>query len=70
MYDRIKLSDATLESEAAQLKEKALELEAAARERLGDVKQTVEKYIAAQPARALMLAFGMGILLGWLIKRR
>lgn len=51
-------------------KEKALDFAATAKERLGLGGQAIKSYTIEQPARALGLALGMGVLLGWLIKRR
>jgi ElaB/YqjD/DUF883 family membrane-anchored ribosome-binding protein len=53
-----------------QLKEKALEMAAAAREQVARGGETIRKYTIKQPAKALGLALGVGVLLGWLIKRR
>ena len=52
------------------IKDRALEAAATARESLGSGFQTVRKYIVKEPARALGLALGVGVLLGWLVKRR
>jgi ElaB/YqjD/DUF883 family membrane-anchored ribosome-binding protein len=43
---------------------------ASARERLSQGGEAIKNYTLEQPARALGLALGMGVLLGWLIKRR
>lgn len=53
-----------------QLKEQAEVVTAAARERLTQGRDQVRQYIVNEPARALGIAFGAGVLLGWLIKRR
>jgi ElaB/YqjD/DUF883 family membrane-anchored ribosome-binding protein len=52
------------------VKEKALDLAATAREQLSGGGQLVRDYIVKEPARALGIALGMGVILGWLIKRR
>ena len=39
-------------------------------ERLNKGTDAVKDYTIQQPARALGIALGMGVLLGWLIKRR
>ncbi len=53
-----------------ELKEQALVYLATARESLAEGRQRVRGYIINEPARALGIAFGVGVLLGWLIKRR
>ena len=51
-------------------KNQALEVMATARETFTNSTRTVKEYISKQPARAIGIALGMGVLLGWLIKRR
>jgi len=51
-------------------KEKALDLSAAAREKLTEGGSALKAYTIEQPARALGLALGLGVLIGWWIKRR
>ena len=43
---------------------------AVARERLADSGKTIKDFTVKEPAKALGIALGMGVLLGWLIKRR
>lgn len=64
--------DARIESKPpeAGLKDRALEVAASARESLVGGSGKVKEYIGKQPTRALGIAFGIGVLLGWLIKRR
>ena len=52
------------------LKERALELAATAREQLSGGSRLVREYIVKEPTKALGVALGMGVILGWLIKRR
>ena len=52
------------------LKEQALEAAATVKESLGKGSRIVTEYIVKEPAKALGLALGVGVLLGWLIKRR
>jgi len=70
MIDRMKDYESSLGPQAEQLKEKALDMAAVARERLAQGSDAVKQYTIQQPTRALGLALGMGVLLGWLIKRR
>jgi ElaB/YqjD/DUF883 family membrane-anchored ribosome-binding protein len=52
------------------IKERALELAATAREQFSGATRSLKDYIVKEPTRALGIALGMGVLLGWLIKRR
>lgn len=69
MIDRIQKSEG-LGGQVEQVREQALELAATAREQLAEGRQTLRNYIVAHPERALGIAVGMGVFLGWLIKRR
>jgi ElaB/YqjD/DUF883 family membrane-anchored ribosome-binding protein len=53
-----------------QLQEQAEILAAAARERLAEGREKVRAFIVENPAQALGIALGMGVVLGWLNKRR
>ena len=71
MIDRIQgLESSFGPQQAEELKEKALEYAAAARERLTEGSDRIKQYVVKEPARALGIALGVGVLLGWLIKRR
>lgn len=52
------------------LKEQALEFAAGAREKLMGGEKQLRSYIQEKPGTALGIAVGVGVLLGWLIKRR
>jgi len=54
----------------AEIKEKALDFAATAREQWSERSRTLKDYIVNEPLRALGIALGMGVVLGWLIKRR
>lgn len=56
------------ESETAE--DKVKDLSETAREQLGQSHRAVEQYIAAHPAACLAAATGLGIALGWWIKRK
>jgi ElaB/YqjD/DUF883 family membrane-anchored ribosome-binding protein len=58
------------ESQAEVLKEQALELAAVARERFGNGARIVKDFTIKEPTKALGIALGVGVFLGWLIKRR
>jgi ElaB/YqjD/DUF883 family membrane-anchored ribosome-binding protein len=70
MIDRMKDVGPELNDQAEQVKEMALEMAAAARERLAGGCQRGREFTIHKPAQALGVALGMGVLLGWLIKRR
>ncbi len=48
----------------------ALRCAAIARERIAEGSERVKAYVAREPARALGIALGVGVLIGWLTKRR
>jgi len=71
MIDRIRdVPPSGMGGQAEQIKEKALDAAAAARERLARGTDYLRGVIVEHPARALGVALGMGVILGWLIKRR
>jgi ElaB/YqjD/DUF883 family membrane-anchored ribosome-binding protein len=70
MVDRLRSVDPGLSDRIDIAKEKALDLAATARERFSGGSDFVRQYIVKEPTRALGLALGMGVILGWLIKRR
>jgi ElaB/YqjD/DUF883 family membrane-anchored ribosome-binding protein len=70
MIDRIQDVGSSYGPQLDELKEQALVYAATARERLAEGSEKVREYIANEPARALGIALGVGVLLGWLIKRR
>jgi ElaB/YqjD/DUF883 family membrane-anchored ribosome-binding protein len=71
MIDRIPGFDGgALGAPLEQAKDQALEVAAAVRERIAGGTESIREYTVKQPARALGIALGVGVLLGWLIKRR
>lgn len=70
MINRIQGLESSFGVQAEDLKETALVYVAAARERVAEGSERVKQYIINQPAQALGIALGLGVLLGWLIKRR
>lgn len=70
MIDRIREMESGFGPTAEAAREKALDFAATARERFSQGSDAIKAYTIDQPARALGLALGMGVLLGWLIKRR
>ncbi len=70
MIDRIKGLHAGVGPQAGEFKEKALDAAAVARERWTEGTGLIRNFIIEKPAQALGIALGMGVVLGWLIKRR
>jgi ElaB/YqjD/DUF883 family membrane-anchored ribosome-binding protein len=70
MIDRIQMSPTDLSDQAEELKARAMELAKSAGERLSEGNDFIKDYVTKQPARALGFALGLGVVLGWLIKRR
>jgi ElaB/YqjD/DUF883 family membrane-anchored ribosome-binding protein len=58
------------EPRAGQLSELALRCAATARERVAGASEQVKAYVGREPLRALGIALGVGVLIGWIIKRR
>jgi len=70
MVDPLQNLESSLGIRADDVKERALEFAATAREQFSGAGRTLKDYIVKEPTRALGIALGMGVLLGWLIKRR
>jgi len=70
MIDRLLDSASETASQPGALREVAQKYGEVARKRLGDVSEWVKAYTVRQPARALGIAMGLGVGLGWMIKRR
>jgi len=70
MINRLQDASAALGPEVDALKEKALDFAASAKEGLAIGSEAVKDFTIKQPAKALGIALGMGVALGWLLKRR
>ncbi len=70
MVDRTRMVEPGLGDRLDDVKEKALDFAATARERISGGSHFLREYIVKEPTRALGIALGMGVILGWLIKRR
>jgi len=71
MFNRIKdLTGGDIGPRAEQLKGDALHAAAEARKRFAQGQDFIRDFTTREPAKAVGLALGMGVLLGWLIKRR
>lgn len=70
MIDRLKGLSAGQLPPADEVKERAKDFAATAREQFVEGQDKLRHYIIENPTQALGIAVGMGVLLGWLIKRR
>lgn len=70
MIDRAEEMTAGWSPQADEFKEMALQYAAVAQERLAEGSERVKAYVVKQPTRALGIALGLGVLVGWMIKRR
>ena len=69
MIDRMQGLESAYGPQAEEMKERALEYAATAREQLSMGSERIRDYVVKEPRR-LGIARGVGVLLGWLIKRR
>lgn len=70
MIDRMRDVGFDLNDQTEQMKETVLEAASAARERIARGGHWVREFTIQKPAKALGVAMGVGVILGWLIKRR
>jgi ElaB/YqjD/DUF883 family membrane-anchored ribosome-binding protein len=70
MDDQTPYPESVLGVRVDDVKERALEFAATAREQFSGATRSLKEYIVKEPTRAVGVALGMGVLLGWLIKRR
>ncbi len=70
MIDRLKDLSVSQLPPADEIKERAKDFAATAKEQFFDGRDKLKHFITENPTRALGIAVGMGVLLGWLIKRR
>ena len=70
MIDRIREAVPATGNPMDSWKEQALGFSAAAQEGFAGGTERLKAFVINQPARALGLALGVGVVLGWLIKRR
>jgi len=70
MIDRIHPDALGYADQAEELKARAMEIASTAGARFSEGNAFVKDYVKRQPARALGIALGLGVVLGWLIKRR
>ena len=67
MIDRVREIANDLEPQARTMVDHAL---TTARERFVEGSGRVREYVIKNPAQAVAIALGVGVLIGWLIKRR
>jgi len=70
MIQRVEDSNGGLAHRAEHWREEALDLGTAAREQIAQGSRVIREYTLKKPATALGMALGIGVFLGWLIKRR
>jgi len=70
MIDRFRPGEEGLTDRAEEIQARALEYAVTASERFNEGSEFVKSYVNQQPARAVGIALGLGVVVGWLIKRR
>jgi len=70
MVDRNRDGRSEFTPQADEIRAMAAQDVAVARERLVEGTVRIKNYVATEPARALGIALGVGVLLGWMIARR
>lgn len=70
MIDRIREAESGWNALSADARDAALNYAAVAREQMTMAGERIKQFVTEQPARALGIALGLGVVVGWLIKRR
>ncbi len=70
LTDRPYPVDLSYADRAEDLQAQALEYAETARAQFSEGCERVKEYVHKEPARALGIALGVGVVVGWLIKRR
>jgi ElaB/YqjD/DUF883 family membrane-anchored ribosome-binding protein len=70
MNDPVRDWEAEAGTRSGELMELAFRSAGVARQRIAEGSERVKEFIIREPARAVGLALGVGVLIGWLIKRR
>lgn len=70
MIDRIQEYETGFTDQAEEWKARALEYAANAGAKFDEGSEFLREYVKREPAKALGMAIGVGVVLGWLIKRR
>ena len=69
MYDRVQGSRSEFTPQIDEIRAMARQDVAVARERLAEGRDILRDYVVREPVKALGIALGIGVVLGWLIKR-
>jgi ElaB/YqjD/DUF883 family membrane-anchored ribosome-binding protein len=69
MNDRVQGTKSEFTPDLAEIRAMARQDVAVARERLAEGRDLVRDYVSREPVKALGIALGIGVVLGWLIKR-
>ena len=69
MNDRVQGTKSEFTPQMEEIRAMARQDMAVARERLAEGRDIVRGYLAREPLKALGIALGIGVILGWLIKR-
>jgi hypothetical protein len=70
MIDRMRETETSGFPGAEDWRESALGYAAAVRERLALGGERIKDFVAREPVKALGIALGLGVVVGWMIKRR
>lgn len=70
MIDRVQEYEPNFVDHAEELKARAFEYAGAAQDRMAKGNEFLKSYVAQEPLKALGIALGLGVALGWLLKRR
>ncbi len=70
MIDRIHELESSYAGQAEELKAMALEYASTARVKLSEGSDQLKAYVVREPLKAIGVAVGLGVVLGWMIKRR
>ena len=70
MNERTQGAKAEFTPQLEDIKAMARQDVAVARERLAERSEIVRDFVAREPVKAVAIALGIGVVLGWLIKRR
>lgn len=69
MNDRVQGTKSEFTPQLEEISAMARQDVAVARERLAEGRDMVRGYVVREPVKALGIALGIGVILGWLIKR-
>lgn len=70
MIDRMHDMESSYAGQAEELKAMAVEYASTAREKIELGTEQLKAYVLREPVKAIGMAVGIGVALGWMIKRR